>query len=100
MPTLILDAVPMREAGVGGRPQRADALGRHHPGRGRDGHRADRRRPTSLGGFDIPTQGAFQLCFVIGAVAAFVGVAITATIPRAAAQDATSVEPVPVDARA
>ena len=99
MPTLILDAVPMREAGAAvglnalmrsvGTTLAAAVMGTVLTG-----------STKSLGGFDIPTQGAFQLCFVIGAVAAFVGVAITATIPRAAAQDATSVEPVPVDARA
>jgi len=30
----------------------------------------------------VPSEHAFQLCFVTGAVAAFVGVAIVATIPR------------------
>ncbi len=30
----------------------------------------------------VPTEGAFQLCFLAGAVAAFAGVAITAAIPR------------------
>jgi len=39
-------------------------------------------RTMSLGGFELPTKGAFQLCFVAGAVAAFVGVAIASTIPR------------------
>jgi hypothetical protein len=37
---------------------------------------------TSLGGVELPSQGAFQVCFVVGAAAAFVGVAIAATIPR------------------
>lgn len=82
MPTLILDAVPMREAGsaVGlnalmrsvGTTLAAAVMGTVLAG-----------SSTTLGGFEIPTQGAFQLCFVIGAAAAFVGVAITATIPRA-----------------
>jgi MFS family permease len=82
MPTLILDAVPMREAGsaVGlnalmrsvGTTLAAAVMGTVLAGSSR-----------TLGGFEIPTQGAFQLCFVIGAAAAFVGVAITATIPRA-----------------
>jgi hypothetical protein len=36
---------------------------------------------TRIGSFELPTQGAFQLCFFFGAVAAFVGVAIAATIP-------------------
>ena len=30
----------------------------------------------------VPTEGAFQACFVIGAAAALLGVAIAATIPR------------------
>ena len=36
---------------------------------------------TSLGGFDVPTEAAFQWCFVVGAVAAFVGVAIASLVP-------------------
>jgi hypothetical protein len=54
---------------------------------------------TSLGGFELPTQGAFQLCFVIGAVAAFVGVAIAATIPRGRPGDAQEL-PAPATAEA
>jgi hypothetical protein len=30
----------------------------------------------------VPTEGAFRVCFVVGALAAFVGVAIAAMIPR------------------
>ena len=37
---------------------------------------------TTVRGFAIPDQSAFHLCFIVGAVAAFAGVAITATIPR------------------
>lgn len=95
MPTLILDAVPAREAGAAvglnalmrsvGTTLAAAVMGTVLTGSTR-----------SLGGFEIPTQGAFQACFVIGAVAAFVGVAITATIPRGprGSQDPSSVEPV------
>ncbi len=36
---------------------------------------------TRIGSFELPTQGAFQLCFIVGAAAAFVGGAIAATIP-------------------
>jgi hypothetical protein len=36
----------------------------------------------TVAGIALPTQGAFQACFLVGALAAFVGVAITATIPR------------------
>ena len=96
MPTLILDAVPAREAGAAvglnalmrsvGTTLAAAVMGTVLTGSTR-----------SLGGgFAVPTQGAFQACFVIGAVAAFVGVAITATIPRdpRGSQDPSSVEPV------
>ena len=82
MPTLILDAVPMREAGVRGGPERADALDGHHLGRGHHGHHLVEQQHHAWGGFAIPQQSAFHLCFVVGALAAFVGVAITATIPR------------------
>ena len=33
-------------------------------------------------GITIPTEGAYQLCFLIGAVAAFIGVALTAMVPH------------------
>ena len=39
-------------------------------------------RTQAVGAVEIPTLGAFQLCFVAGAIAAFLGVAITAAIPR------------------
>jgi len=39
-------------------------------------------RTQAVRGVEIPTLGAFQLCFVAGAIAAFLGVAITAAIPR------------------
>ena len=81
MPTLILDAVPMREAAsaVGlnalmhsvGTTLAAAVMGTILTS-----------RTETFGGVEIPSLGAFQLCFVAGAIAAFVGVAITATIPR------------------
>lgn len=37
---------------------------------------------TSFGGQAIPTEGAYRLCFLIGAVAAFVGLALTALVPH------------------
>jgi MFS family permease len=83
MPTLILDAVPMREA--------ASAVGLNALMRSVGTTLAAAvmgtlltSRTQSLGGIELPTMGAFQLCFVAGAIAAFVGVAITATIPRRA----------------
>lgn len=43
-----------------------------------------------LGGTAIPTQGAFRLCFVIGAAAAALGAVIVLTIPRRAAAPAAA----------
>ncbi|WP_435747988.1 MFS transporter [Nocardioides sp. SYSU DS0663] len=81
MPTLILDAVPAREAGsaVGvnalmrsvGTTLAAAVMGTLLTSRTQD-----------LGGLAIPTEGAFQLCFLVGAGAAFLGVVIAAAIPR------------------
>lgn len=36
---------------------------------------------TDLGGFAVPSEAAFRWCFVVGAVAAFIGAAIAATVP-------------------
>lgn len=81
MPTLILDAVPMREA--------ASAVGVNALMRSVGTTLASAIMATlltsntmSLGPLAVPTKGAFQLCFVVGALAAFVGVAIASTIPR------------------
>jgi MFS family permease len=81
MPTLILDAVPPREA--------ASAVGVNALMRSGGTTLAAAvmatlltSSTTSLGAFEVPTKGAFQLCFVVGALAAFIGVAIAATIPR------------------
>ncbi len=87
MPTLILDAAPAREA--------ASAVGVNALMRSVGTTLAAAvmatmltSSTTTLGGFLLPSQGAFQACFVVGAVAAFVGVAITATIPRRRGGDA------------
>jgi hypothetical protein len=37
---------------------------------------------TTVGALEFPTRGAFQLCFLVGALAAFLGAAIAAFIPR------------------
>jgi MFS family permease len=81
MPTLILDHAPVREA--------ASAVGVNALMRSVGTTLAAAVMATmltsstvDLGGFALPTKGAFQACFVVGAVAAFVGVAIAATIPR------------------
>jgi MFS family permease len=83
MPTLVLDAVPPREAasavGVNalmrsmGTTLAAAAMGTVLAG-----------SSTTVAGHAIPSEGAFHACFLIGAAAAFVGVAITAAIPRKA----------------
>ncbi|WKN50567.1 MFS transporter [Nocardioides sp. Arc9.136] len=82
MPTLILDAVPVREAGA--------AVGLNALMRSVGTTLSAAVMGTLLtsntvaagGGLELPTKGAFQLCFIVGAVAAFVGVAIAAAIPR------------------
>lgn len=81
MPTLILDAVPPREA--------ASAVGVNGLMRSTGTTLAAAvmatlltSSTTSIGGFTVPSEGAFQLCFVVGTLAAFVGVAIAALIPR------------------
>ena len=81
MPTLILDAVPMQEA--------ASAVGVNALTRSVGTTLAAAVMATVLtsstkvvGGFAFPTEGAFKWCFTLGAVAAFVGVAIAAFVPR------------------
>jgi hypothetical protein len=54
---------------------------------------------SDFGGLALPTKGAFQACFLVGAVAAFVGVAIAATIPRRQRGDADK-QPEPATAEA
>ncbi|MGZ4455295.1 MAG: MFS transporter [Nocardioides sp.] len=95
MPTLILDAVPMREAGAAvglnalmrsmGTTIAAAVMGTILTGNTR-----------AFGPVELPTQGAFQLCFVAGAVAAFAGVALTALIPRRRPPAAASDQPLVV----
>jgi MFS family permease len=81
MPTLILDNAPAREA--------ASAVGVNALMRSVGTTLAAAVMATILtssatpvGGFELPTKGAFQACFLVGALAAFLGVAIAATIPR------------------
>jgi MFS family permease len=87
MPTLILDSAPAREAasavGVNalmrsmGTTLSAAVMATILTG-----------STTSLGGVELPTKGAFQACFIVGAIAAFAGAAIAATIPRHRRDDA------------
>jgi MFS family permease len=93
MPTLVLDAVPPREAGsaVGvnalmrsmGTTLAAAAMGTVLSG-----------SSTTIAGHAIPSEGAFHACFLIGAAAAFVGVAITTAIPHRVGGSGLVVDPV------
>jgi MFS family permease len=98
MPTLILDAASAREA--------ASAVGVNALMRSVGTTLAAAVMATMLtsstsdfGGLALPTKGAFQACFLVGAVAAFVGVAIAATIPRRQRGDADK-QPEPATAEA
>jgi MFS family permease len=98
MPTLILGSVPMSESG--------SAVGINGLMRSVGTSVAAAvmvalltSSTKNFAGFAVPTQGAFQLCFIVGAAAAFVGVVITGFVPiarRAAA--ATSPAPGATDA--
>ena len=81
MPTLILDSVPPREAG--------SAVGVNALMRSVGTTVAAAIMATVLtsvtvemGGFALPSENAFKWCFALGALAAFVGVAIAGLVPR------------------
>ncbi|MGA8258111.1 MAG: MFS transporter [Nocardioides sp.] len=78
MPTLIMGSVPITEAG--------SALGVNSLMRSIGTTTAAAVMVTvlsgSIGDLGVPSQGAYELCFLIGALAAFVGVAITALVPH------------------
>jgi len=80
MPTLILDSVPAHEAG--------SAVGVNGLMRSAGTTLAAAvmatlltSSTTTVGGFAVPSESAFQWCFVVGALAAFLGVAIAAAVP-------------------
>ncbi len=80
MPTLILDSVPAHEAG--------SAVGVNGLMRSTGTTLAAAvmatlltSSTTDLGGFSVPSESAFRWCFIVGALAAFIGVAIAATVP-------------------
>ncbi|RYB89938.1 MFS transporter [Nocardioides oleivorans] len=80
MPTLILDSVPAHEAG--------SAVGVNGLMRSAGTTLAAAVMATlltsstvDLGGFAVPSESAFRWCFVVGAVAAFVGVALASMVP-------------------
>ena len=81
MPTLILDAVPLREA--------ASAVGVNALMRSVGTTLAAAVMATlltsstvQLGELALPTESAFRWCFALGALAAFAGAAIAAFVPR------------------
>lgn len=87
MPALVLDASPPHEAG--------SAVGVNALSRSLGTTLAAALMGTvltsstvELGGVGVPSEGAFQTCFLIGAAAAFLGVAIAALIPRGSPADA------------
>ncbi|WP_066172408.1 MFS transporter [Gordonia hydrophobica] len=81
MPTLVMGAVPLTEAGAAvGLNGLMRAVGTTLSSAVMAVVLA--ASTVSLGGHAIPTHSAFKWCFLIGAVAAFVGVGITMLIPR------------------
>ncbi|WP_209020532.1 MFS transporter [Nocardioides sp. 1609] len=78
MPTLIMVSVPRNEAG--------SAVGVNGLMRSVGTTTAAAVMTTvlsgSVGATGVPTRDAYELCFLIGAIAAFVGVAITAFVPH------------------
>ncbi|MEE4023691.1 MFS transporter [Gordonia sp. PKS22-38] len=82
MPTLIMNAVPMHEAGA--------AVGLNGLMRSIGTTTASAvmalvltSSTVTYGSVEVPGESAFKWCFLIGAIAAFVGVAITMAIPVA-----------------
>ena len=80
MPTLVMDAVPMAEAG--------SAVGINALMRSLGTTTASAvmaalltSQTTDLGGLAVPSESAFHLCFLVAAVAAFGGAALALTIP-------------------
>lgn len=80
MPTLILESVPATEAGSGvGINGLMRAIGTSVAAAVMVAILTS--STTSQGGYEIPAESAFRTCFVVGAVAAFVGVLLAALVP-------------------
>ncbi|GAA4668011.1 MFS transporter [Gordonia humi] len=86
MPTLIMNAVPITEAGA--------AVGLNGLMRS-IGTTTSSAVMGVLLGSAIPTHSHFQICFIVGAVAAFVGVAITLVIPSVKRKEESVLAPAP-----
>ncbi|MGV9669625.1 MFS transporter [Gordonia sp. NPDC003504] len=89
MPTLIMGAVPMTEAGA--------AVGLNGLMRSIGTTISSAvmavlltTSTISMAGSDVPTHTTFKLCFLVGALAAFVGAAITLLIPKRGPQPVPS----------
>ncbi|WP_242530584.1 MFS transporter [Nocardioides aromaticivorans] len=80
MPTLILESVPLSEAGSGvGINGLMRSIGTSVSSAVMAAILTS--STTSLGGYEIPDEGAFRICFVVGAAAAFAGVLLAALVP-------------------
>jgi MFS family permease len=89
MPTLILDNVPAREAGA--------AVGLNALSRSVGTTLAAAVMGTvltsktmQLGELALPTEGAFKICFVVGAIAALAGAALALGVPRRRPEEPTA----------
>lgn len=92
MPTLILENVPASEAAAGvGFNTLMRSVGTTAAGAVMATLLTSRTVELAPG-TQVPSEGAFQLCFLVGAVAAFAGAAIALLIPR---QRATEARPIP-----
>ena len=98
MPTLIMGSVPMTEAG--------SAVGLNGLMRSIGTTVSSAvmavlltTATVSMGGQDMPSHTSFRLCFLVGAIAAFVGVAITLTIPKRGPQPVPTATPKSDDAQ-
>lgn len=106
MPTLVLDNTPARDAGAAvGFNSLARSLGTTVASAVMATIlTSDTSAVPALGGVQVPTQGAFQLCFVVGAAAALVGVLIVSLVPRqpraAGSADTAPQQAVPAAVRA
>jgi len=85
MPTLILDNVPESESGSGvGLNALMRSVGTTIAGAVMAAVLTS--KTVDFAGYAIPDKGAFQLCFVIGAGAAFAGALVALLVPRQGAK--------------
>ncbi|MBD8057984.1 MFS transporter [Cellulomonas sp. JH27-2] len=100
MPTMILSHVPMAEAASSVSVNTLmRSIGTTVAGAVMTVVLTSRTMVLAPGTPEIPTHGAFQLCFVIGAVAAALGAVVVLLIPKAAARGAAPVHTTADDER-